>query len=81
MALPSEDRVKIGHKLAELFAQGRPVTLTKPQFQAAVAGIDDFLDANANAMNQAIPQPARAELSNAEKAALFSFVAMKRWGG
>lgn len=58
-----------------------PVTLTKPDLLAAVAGIDDYLDANAAAMNQAIPQPARGALTNAQKAALFAYVAMTRFGG
>ena len=55
-----------------------PLTLTKDHLAAAVAGIDDYIEANAAAMNAAIPQPARGALSADQKAALFAYTALRR---
>lgn len=53
--------------------------ITKADLRAAVNAIDDFLVANAVAINNAFPQPARAELTNAQKARIVAYVATKRW--
>lgn len=53
--------------------------LLKPDLRAAVDAIDDYCVANAAAMNQAIPQPARAQLTAAQKARLFARVLLKRY--
>jgi len=53
--------------------------LTKADLRAAVNALDDFLNTNASALNQAIPQPARAELTAAQKARLLVFVVRRRW--
>lgn len=58
-----------------------PLALTKDDLAAAVAGIDDYIEANAAAMNAAIPQPARGVMSNEQKAALFAYTALARHGG
>lgn len=57
-----------------------PVTLTKNEILAAIQGVDGYLDANAQAMNLAIPQPARGALTAAQKAGLFAYVALRRYG-
>lgn len=57
-----------------------PLTLTKDDLTAAVAGIDDWVEANAADFNVAIPQPARAALTTPQKAALLSYVALARFG-
>jgi hypothetical protein len=54
--------------------------LTRAELRAAVDAIDSFLDTNATALNNAIPQPARGVLSAAQKAALLNFVVLRRWG-
>lgn len=56
-------------------------TCTKADLLAAFNGLDDYLEANATAINNAIPQPARAQLTTAQKALIMAMVAMKRYGG
>ena len=79
--LSTELRRRAMFDLARRLDQEGPVTLTKTDLMAAVAGIDDYFEANANAVNLAIPQPARAQLSMSQKAALVAFVALTRYGG
>jgi hypothetical protein len=54
-------------------------TLSKADVRAAVNAVDDFLVANATALNTAIPQPARGALSTAQKALLLTAVVRKRY--
>ena len=53
--------------------------IVKDDFLAAVAGLDEYLDANATAINQAIPQPARGALSVKQKALLLVYVIRQRY--
>lgn len=53
--------------------------LDKADIRAAVDALDDFLDTNAAAINQAIPQPARAELTAPQKALLLQYVIERRY--
>jgi hypothetical protein len=48
--------------------------------RAAVNGLDDYFDTNANAINQAIPQPARSALTTTQKALLVRYIIAKRYG-
>jgi len=80
-ALDAATRRDLMGKAAKLLDAAGTVTLTKDDLVAAVGGLDDFLEANAAAINQAIPQPARGALTAPQKAALLSFVAMRRYGG
>lgn len=68
-------------RLAAALDVDGPLALTKDDLTAAVAGLDDWLEANAAGANAAIPQPARAALSAPQKAALLSYVALARFGG
>jgi len=56
-------------------------SLTKADLRAAIDALDSFLDANATAINNAIPQPARSILTTGQKARLLAYIALKRWGG
>lgn len=56
-----------------------PCNLTKAQLQAAVDAIDDWLDANAVAMNSALPVAARTGLSTTQKAMLLMAVIARRY--
>ena len=56
-----------------------PCNLTKAQLQAAVDAIDDWLDANAAAMNSALPVAARTGLSTTQKAMLLMAVIARRY--
>lgn len=53
--------------------------LTKADLRAAVNAIDDWIEANASAFNQAIPQPARSALSLKQKAMIFWYCTTRRW--
>ena len=59
---------------------GQSATLDLEQIVAAVAGIDDFLEANMIAINTAIPQPARGIMTAPQKAELLAYVALKKTG-
>jgi hypothetical protein len=54
-------------------------TLTKVDIRAAVNAFDDYFNANAAAINQALPQPARAALSQSQKAHLLTLVIAQRY--
>lgn len=56
------------------------VTITKADLQAAINALDDFLEADADALNTAIPQPAREALTVSQKAKLLAAVAVWRCG-
>lgn len=53
--------------------------LSKSDLRAAVNALDVWLDANAAAVNAAIPQPARGALSSAQKAELLAGVVLQRF--
>lgn len=80
MALPEGDRQATSAELGRLFsARGLLCAgLTKADLKAAVDAVDGWLDTVATSYNNAIPQPARAALSNDQKALLLSYVARKR---
>lgn len=80
MALLSDaDRVRVW--LDWMRHNTETVGIVKADLRAAVNAIDDFLETNAAAINNAIPQPARGALSAAQKARLIAYVALRRWGG
>lgn len=56
------------------------VSLTKNDLLAAVNAIDGFFEANAAAINNAIPQPARGAMTIAQKSRLVRYVIQKRYG-
>lgn len=53
--------------------------VTKADLRATVDAIDSYLNTNASAINSAIPQPARANLSIPIKALLLMYVVQKRY--
>ena len=53
--------------------------LTKADIRAAVNALDDFMVASAVAVNNAIPQPARSELTTPQKARLLMRVVARRY--
>lgn len=55
------------------------VNITKPQLRAAVDALDDFMDSNATALNNALPAAARTNLTTPQKAAVLSAVIAKRY--
>lgn len=53
--------------------------ITKADLRAAFNAIDDFLNTNAATINSTIPQPARGQLSTAQKALLLQMVVQRRY--
>ncbi|MEV0237567.1 hypothetical protein [Nonomuraea sp. NPDC050786] len=79
MALTAVNRARVlAQWMRENTAQLPAVT--KADLAAAVAALDDFLDANVQAVNAAIPQPARSELTPAMKYELLGYILMRRAG-
>ena len=65
--------------MQEMSAQQQAVgPITKADLRAAVDALDDFLNTNAAAINQAIPQPARSALTVPQKARLLIYVVERR---
>lgn len=54
--------------------------VTKLNLRAVVDALDDFFESNAAAINAAIPQPARGQLSTAQKSRLVRHVLRRRYG-
>lgn len=80
--LTSEQRQEVRAELSALLSHARqPFALTKAQFLAAIEATDDWIEANAASFNSALPAAARTGLTAAQKARLFYFVALKRFGG
>jgi len=65
--------------MRELSNERDPLPLLKTDLRAAVDALDDFLVANAAAVNNAIPEPAKSALTTAQKARLLMFVVRKRY--
>lgn len=78
--LADGDRAALWAEFMQLASNNRDaLPLTKADLRAAVNGLDDFLNTNAAAINSAIPQPARAALSTAQKALLLQYVVARRY--
>lgn len=64
-----------------LFVEGNQTArFNLDELRDAVVAIDEFLDANAAAVNAAFPASFRASATSLEKAAIVAFCAMRRAG-
>jgi hypothetical protein len=73
-------RREVLRDIMRILENGPPVGLTKDELLAAVVGYDEYLEANASAVNQSLPQPARSVLTGPQKGALLAYVATARRG-
>lgn len=79
-ALSETDRVALWAEfMRELSSEREPCAVTKHELLAAVNAVDDWVEANKASFNTAIPQPARANLTAAQKARLLAFVVRQRF--
>jgi hypothetical protein len=78
--LPTNDRIAVWAQWMQENKATITGAMTKADLQAAVNALDDFLNTNATAINNAIPAAARGALSTAQKAALLNYVVARRWG-
>lgn len=53
--------------------------LSKPDIQAAVNAIDNWVDANAVSFNTAIPQPDRGTLTSKQKVQILFYIVARRY--
>lgn len=65
--------------MSDIGARREACPVTKTDLRAAVDAIDAWVDANATAFNQAIPQPARGALTAKQKAELLVRVVLRRF--
>lgn len=78
--LPDADRITVwAGWMRELSNNRTPMSLTKDQLRAVIDAIDDWVDANAVSLNQAIPQPQRGILTARQKAQLLVYVVTRRF--
>jgi len=80
--LTTQERAQAVRRLARRMydEQSQTANLDLIQIVAAIAGIDDFLESQMSAINQAIPQPARGVMTVPQKAELLAYVALKKTG-
>ena len=65
--------------MREISNERELINVTKQDLRAAVDALDEFLHSNAAAINAAIPQPARGQLTAAQKARLLMYVIRQRY--
>lgn len=74
------DRAEIAAEFGRaISADHESCAALKADVRAAVNALDQFLNDNAAAVNSAIPQPARANLTTAQKARILMFVIQRRY--
>jgi hypothetical protein len=78
--LSDTERLRVWRGLMRYWSALREAlgALTKADLRAAVDAADGWLDTNAASFNSAIPQPARGQLTTAQKALLLAVVALAR---
>ena len=78
MALTAQEREDVAIRL---WRDGNfPPTVLKADLRAAVAAVDDWVDANQASYNAALPQPFRGASNASQKAAVLTFVLRRRFG-
>jgi hypothetical protein len=75
--LTSEQREAVWEKLMRDFVG--ETALTKSNMRAAVDATDNWIDANAMAYRNSVPEPARTGLTSRQLVLLFLYVAAKRY--
>lgn len=79
--LPAQDRTRVGAAWMRDLSEAREsVAWTKPDLAAAVAAVDDWVEANTAAFNAALPQPFRSTATPTQKTALLAYVLWRRAG-
>ena len=80
-ALSANQRQEVLVRFSRRLSDRRePFSLTRPALVAAIAAVDDWIEANAVSFNQALPPVARTGLTAAQKTELLFIVAEQRFG-
>ncbi|NIQ12714.1 MAG: hypothetical protein GWN55_04280 [Phycisphaerae bacterium] len=78
--LPEADRADVWAELMRKYStDGETIGIPKADLRAAVDAIDNYMNDNAAAINQSLPEPARTTLTASQKAILLSYVVFKRY--
>lgn len=78
--LPDADRVRVWRGLMRWWSNLREplASLSKADLQAAMNATDTWIDDNQVSYNNALPEPAKTELTQSQKTLLFCAVALAR---
>lgn len=77
--LTDNQRAKLTAGLMRYWSASQtPIATTKANLRAAVNGIDSELDSSTTQFNNAVPQPARAELTADQKTLIVALTALLR---
>ena len=79
--LATDDRLEIFKNFMSVASRTNEIfgAMTKADLLSAVNALDDWIDSNAAAINQALPETARSELTTSQKARLLAYVVLKRY--
>ena len=78
--LTAQDRKDITAEWMEQMSRaGEGIDASKADVRAMIDAQDVWLDANAAAANQAIPQPARGAITTSGKGRAMTLIIAKRW--
>ena len=78
--LDEASRIEVWAELMRKYSRdGETIGINKADLRAAVNAVDNYMDNNAAAMNNELPQPAKGTLTPAQKALILSYVVLKRY--
>lgn len=78
--LSNTDRQALWAKfMSDESGRGNSIDTNKPDLRAAVDAIDNWIDSNITSFNNAIPEPAKTNLTAKQKYELFKIIADRRW--
>jgi hypothetical protein len=73
-------RKKIRSRISKRISEARSgINLTKPELDAAIAAVDQWIEDNQASFNNSLPEPAKTNLSGNQKVLLFFYVANERF--
>ena len=73
-------RTDVWAELMRKYSQdGDTIGINKADLRAAVNALDTWMNDNASALNQALPEAARTTLTAQQKAIMLSYVVFKRY--
>lgn len=78
--MSAEQRRALWRDLMQELSRARePIALTKTDLRIAIDAVDQWAVDNAASFNAALPQPARGQLTPAQKARLLALVVTRRY--
>lgn len=79
--LPTQDRIRTALQwMRDASTAQEPCAFTKPNLQAAVNAVDQWVEDNTTSFNAALPLPFRTAATAAQKTAVLAYVLWRRIG-